>query len=208
MTFPTLRPFVACFLATLFALFNANVAQANELPPLRLLVGSPAGGPPDIAYRSLADRLSHHLRRPVVVLNIPGATLFRELRKAPADGATLAGIFSAQATVMPQYLQGVDYDVVRDFTSIGIWNSGPTLIVASSDSPYHSLADVLRAWREKPNAVPVATQGVPSPGNLYLTQLARLTQTEVLAVPYRAGQAQLALLRGEAQLMSTVLRRC
>jgi tripartite-type tricarboxylate transporter receptor subunit TctC len=201
MTVRTLRAFLTCFFAALFAALGFGGIEASSLPPLRILVGSPAGGPPDIAYRSLADRLGHHLQRPVVVINVPGVTLFRELKKAPADGATLAGIFAAQATVMPQYLQGFDYNVVQDFTSIGIWNSGPTLIVASTDSPYHSLADVLRAWREKPNGVPVATQGVPSPGNLYLTQLARLTNTEVLAVPYRAGQAQLALLRGEAQLI-------
>jgi tripartite-type tricarboxylate transporter receptor subunit TctC len=180
---------------------NALSFGASSDSPIKLLVGSPAGGPPDVAYRALAERLSAVLDRPIYIHNVPGVTLFRELRKAPADGSTIAGIFAAQATVAPHYQPGVDYDVAADFTPLGIWSSGPSLIVTTADSPYKHLRDVLAAWREKPGEVVVATQGVASPGHLYLAQLTQQLDLRVLAVPYKAGQAQLALLRGEAQLI-------
>src|SRR5690348_15867326 len=50
------------------------VPSAHALPdrPIKLVVSSPAGGPPDIMARLLTDRMAAGLGQPVVVENRPG----------------------------------------------------------------------------------------------------------------------------------------
>ena len=51
------------------------VQSAHAFPdwPIKLIVSSPAGGPPDIMARLLSDRMAAVLGQPVVVENRPGA---------------------------------------------------------------------------------------------------------------------------------------
>ena len=47
-------------------------AQAFPDRPVKLVVGSPAGGPPDIMARLLSDKMGAALGQPVIVENRPG----------------------------------------------------------------------------------------------------------------------------------------
>src|SRR5215468_3083793 len=68
-------------------------AQAFPDRPIKLVVSSPAGGPPDIMARLLSDRLAAVLGQPIVVENRPGGgggTIgARSVLNAEPDGHTL-----------------------------------------------------------------------------------------------------------------------
>src|SRR3954468_20912213 len=49
-----------------------QAAQAFPDRPVKLIVSSPAGGPPDIMARLLSDKMGAALGQPVVVENRPG----------------------------------------------------------------------------------------------------------------------------------------
>src|SRR5580704_6913854 len=67
-------------------------AQSYPARPVRIIVGLPAGGAPDVFARLVATWLSEHLREPFVVDNRPGASgnIATELLvRATPDGYTL-----------------------------------------------------------------------------------------------------------------------
>src|SRR5262245_13917431 len=72
----------------------ARIARAPAYPsrPLRIMVGFPAGGAPDIIARLIGQRLSERLGQQFVIENRPGAAsnIATEIVvKAPPDGYTL-----------------------------------------------------------------------------------------------------------------------
>src|SRR3979411_783418 len=68
-------------------------AQAFPDRPVKLVVPSPAGGPPDIMARLLSDKMGAALGQPVIVENRPGGaggTIgARSVMAAEPDGHTL-----------------------------------------------------------------------------------------------------------------------
>src|SRR4051812_41840285 len=71
-----------------------RIAQAQSYPsrPVRIIVGVPAGGSPDIQARILAQWLTEHLGQPFIVENRPGGgtnIATESVVRAPADGYTL-----------------------------------------------------------------------------------------------------------------------
>src|SRR5262245_53957999 len=67
-------------------------AQAYPSRPVRIIVGSAPGGPPDIVARMMGQWLSERLGQPFVIDNRPGAGTnigTEAVVRAPADGYTL-----------------------------------------------------------------------------------------------------------------------
>ncbi len=68
-------------------------AQAFPDRPVKLVVSSPAGGPPDIMARLLSDKLAAALGQPIVVENKPGGgggtVASKAVLAAEPDGYTI-----------------------------------------------------------------------------------------------------------------------
>ena len=87
------RKFITC---ALFAALSACEAAGNAVAQgsypektIRILVGFPSGGPPDVAARLLAEKFSAAWGNPVVVENVTGAggnIAIDRVIKAAADG--------------------------------------------------------------------------------------------------------------------------
>jgi len=85
-------------LTVLLALFGQlcapTVAQANDYPEkkVRILVGFPPGSASELSLRALVQVASKHFRKPLIVLNKPGASqsiAMGELAAAVPDGYTI-----------------------------------------------------------------------------------------------------------------------
>ena len=105
----------------LAATLSAALAQsAYPARPVRLVVPTAPGGPPDFVARLIAQELSKRWNRQVVVDTRPGAGTIigtEIVAKAPADGYTLLLSPGTLATNPASYKK-LPYDVLRDFAPI------------------------------------------------------------------------------------------
>ena len=108
-------------------------AQGFPNKPIKVVVPSPPGGPPDLIIRMLTPKLSAQLGQPVVVDNRPGAggivgTAY--VAKQPPDGYTW--LFTTASHVnTPPFNENVPFDPVKDFTHVTLvaQNFGQALTV-------------------------------------------------------------------------------
>lgn len=183
-------------------------AATPEWPtrPVRLLVGSTVGGPPDVINRRLAERLSVELGQSVVVENRPsagGVVALQALKASPPDGHVLAGVFWAQMSVTPSLLPSLPYNPLLDFTHVGIWVAGPQMLVAGAGTRFATLDDVLVAARREPGRLQYGTPGIGSPGHVFMALLEANAGVDLQNVPYRGPGAIQGVLRGEVPLLMT-----
>lgn len=98
------------------------LAQAQQ-PPLRILVGFPAGGSTDAVARHLAQGMAELLQRNVVVENRPGAggqIAANALKAAAPDGNTVFLSNSHALAMIPLTIRQPGYDTARDFAPVGL----------------------------------------------------------------------------------------
>ena len=96
-------------LAALATLAGGAAAQGYPARPVKLIVGLPAGGAPDIYARLIADWLSQRLRQPFVVENRPGASgniATEAVIRAAPDGYTLLMVI-APNVINPTLYPGI-----------------------------------------------------------------------------------------------------
>lgn len=95
---------------------------------IRVIVPYTAGGPTDLAARSMGGHLERSLGRPVVVENKPGAAgslAMNELVASEPDGHTLT-VVAAPSTVVTPLIQDVAYGP-EDFETIGVITEVPSV---------------------------------------------------------------------------------
>ncbi len=87
-------------------------AQAFPDRPIKLVVPSPAGGPPDVMARLLSDKMAANLGQPVIVENRAGAggTIgARSVLAAEPDGYTLLMGSTSTLLVAPSIYKNAGY---------------------------------------------------------------------------------------------------
>src|SRR5689334_5617238 len=145
---------------------DPSAARGYPTKPIRLVVPSAPGSPPDLAARAVSDRLASGLGKPIVVENRPGATGtigLAEIAKAPADGHTI-GVLGMPYTVAPSLYPKLAYDTSRDLAPVCqiLWSS--QVLVTRASSSWRSLDDLVAAARANPGSMTFASgpPGVPS----------------------------------------------
>ena len=187
----------ACMLAAMAS------APAQQLPPLKIVHGFGAGGPPDVALRKIADRLAPLLGRSVVVENRPGASgtiAAASVAHAAPDGNVLLFGVAANLAIAPAALRPAPYDPVRDFTPITLVARGPYVLLVRADAPAGDFPQFLAWAKAQPGKLNYATPGLDSAHQIAMEKLQRETGLALVHVPYRTGLYP-ALLGGEVQVM-------
>ncbi len=191
------------------AVFAASAgAHAEGYPsrPVKLIVGFPPGGNVDSVGRVLAQEMSKGLGQPVVVENKPGVvgSLAAELvAKAPADGYTLMVVAGAHP-VNAAIHKSQPYDPVNDFAWISLVTSYPFAVSVRTESPIHSLADLIAAARAKPNTISNGSSGSGSVQHMTGELLGHAAGVHFLEVPYKGEALALpAALGGEVDFVVT-----
>jgi tripartite-type tricarboxylate transporter receptor subunit TctC len=192
-------------LATLAAalLLAACGGQGSEEPDpypseqIRLIVPYTAGGPTDIAARSVGRFMEGSLGQTVVVENLPGAsgsTAYQELLSADPDGYTLS--MTALPTAVLNYLTNEVGYTREDFAPVGVITQVPSALVVPAASPYTDLAALFAAARNDPALVSVGTPGAT---NTHAAETHRITQlygVPLTVVPFNGNPEVLAALLG------------
>ena len=167
-------------------------AQTNKWPdkPINMIVGFPAGGPTDLAARTLAPALQAALGQNIIVENKPGATgtiAGALVKRAAADGYTLFVSSIGTFVVAPHLIKSVTYDPIADFDYISLPFQAPNVLVTGPARPERTIAEVLTALKNNPGKLTFASSGVGASDHLSAELLWQQTNTTGVHVPYKGG---------------------
>ena len=186
-------------------------AQNENWPakPIRTVVPFPAGGGTDIVARSVTQKIAGSTKWTFVIENKPGAggnLGIDTAAKAQADGYTLVIGQTSNLAINPTLYSKLPYDPVRDLTPIGLIGNAPLVLVVATDSPFKTLADVVRAAKAQPGTINYATSGNGMVAHLATELLQKEAAIKLTHIPYRgATQGINDLIGGQVQLyMSSV----
>ena len=143
---------VVVFVAHLLAFHSA---QAFPDRPIKLVVASPAGSPPDVMARLLSDKMAVALGQPVVVDNRPGAggTIgARSVAAAEPDGYTLLLGSTSTLLIAPATYKNAGYDAGTFAPVARIADSSEVLAVHPSVS-VKSVAGLVSLAKSRPDAL-------------------------------------------------------
>ena len=197
---------LAAIAAIGLALGACDGAAAQTYPQrlIRLIVPFPAGGPPDVIARVVADAMSTRLGQTVVVENRPGAGATvgtRSVATAQPDGYTLLYASTTSLSIAPSLFRNVDYDPIKSFAPIAGISIGPAVVVVHPSVPARTVAELVAHAKANPGKLNYGA-GVASPPHIAWAQWQQATGTEVLFVPYRGmAPAMSDLIGGQIQLM-------
>jgi tripartite-type tricarboxylate transporter receptor subunit TctC len=202
---PYSRRVLAALAATLI-LLAANVPAAAAWPddqPVRIIVPQAAGGTNDTVARLLSVGLGRLLKQTVIVDNRPGASGaigMQAVAQSKPDGYTL-GLASDSAALLDVTRPLLGWEFKRDLQGVGMIGEQPICIAVSARSNWVSLAEVLKAAKDKPGGIAYGTSGVGTSQHVVGEWLAKLAQVQLLHVPYKGGgQATTDIVSGQVPL--------
>jgi tripartite-type tricarboxylate transporter receptor subunit TctC len=157
----TRRRLAALLLAALGPLGATCAQTADPYPakPIKLIVPYAAGQGTDIAARYLAEELGKELGKPLYIDNKPGAggnIGTQAAATSPADGYTLViGTNATHAANGFLYSQP-GYNAETDFEPIAMVGILPLVFVTAPNNPLNSVAELVKAAKDKPDALNIA----------------------------------------------------
>jgi tripartite-type tricarboxylate transporter receptor subunit TctC len=191
------------WLLALAALVPLGAAAQVDYPnrPVKLVVPFPPGGSTDVVARLLGGKLSEALGEPVVIENRPGAgaALGTEVvAKAAPDGYTLLITALPSIVTAPLTNPNVRYDPLKDLTHIAMIGSFPNALVVRTDSPLHSVADLVAYAKANPGKLFYGSAGPGSAGHLTGELLRLRAGIDIVHVAYKGAAPAFAdLLAGQ-----------
>ncbi len=194
-------------LAPFVALIPSGLARgqaAYPTKPVRFILPFGAGGVADVTSRLVADKLGEKLGQRFVVENMPGAGGINAARAALAggtDGYTLALITNGTSISVPLF-KSLPFDPVKDFVPISSIGTFDCLFIVNASSPYKTLADWVKAAREKPGALNVGTITAGSTQHLTAELFKSTGGLNFVIVPSKtSGEAVVSLLRDDVHMV-------
>jgi len=169
------------------AVATAAWGQAFPTKPVRVVVPFTAGSATDILARTVGQKLSEQWGQPVVIDNRPGAggTIGAAIvAKSPGDGYTLL-VHSAAHAYNPAIYANLTYDTVKDFVEIVPLAGQPNVLVVAPSTGIKTVADLVRAAKEKPGALNFASAGNGSGTHINGEKFKLAAGIDVVHVPYK-----------------------
>ena len=175
---------VAAIVAT-----GVHAQDAYPSKTVRVIVPFPAGTAPDVMARFWGDRMSKALQQPFVIDNRAGASTIvgaQAATSSPADGYTLLYTASGTATINPFVYKKLAYNA-RDLVPVTRMLSIPLVISVPVQSPYRTVADLIKDAKARPGAVSYASYGVGTVPHMSMAYFANSAGISLNHVPYRDG---------------------
>ncbi len=175
-------------------------AAAQDYPnrPLRFVLGYAAGGGLDALARIVADRLNRPLGQRVNVENRAGAggnIAAEAVATAPPDGYTLL-FHDTAMLIAPAVHARLGYDPLKSFTPVTQICIVTLMLVAHTDVPAGSPAELVALLRANPDKYSYAIPGIGTVHPLAGEMFARQAGLKMVSVPYRGAAPALTELMG------------
>lgn len=166
-----------CFVLTVGLVSAGWAADVYPSKPITFQVHSAAGGSTDVGMRLLFATAEKFLGQPVPVTNKPGAggvLATTTLMRARPDGYFIGSWISpTTAVLMLDKQRNVGFGP-SDFTYIANHVYDPNVLCVRPDSPFKSLADLIKAAKEQPGKISVGVTAKYGDDHLLAIDLQRL----------------------------------
>jgi len=191
----------------LLAFIAANAANAAYPErPLRYILGSAAGGGPDVASRVIMAELSRQTGQQIIVDNRPGASgvLGMELiARATPDGYTMGHGNINTMAINRSVLSKLPYDPDRDLHAVILMYNSPNLLAVTPGLPVKSVQELIDYAKKNPDKLIFASTGNGSSVHVGMELFKLMTGTQMIHVPYKAATVAITdLTAGRVQLMA------
>jgi tripartite-type tricarboxylate transporter receptor subunit TctC len=173
--------------AAIIAAIPALAADSYPSRPIRVISPFPPGSASDTVSRVVLDKVSQILGQPMVVENRAGAggvLGFADVAKADPDGYTIVTSSTTMGTGMVLH-KSLPYDPAKDFVSVAMLGVQPSLLVASSQDGFKTVADLVAAAKAKPGTLTFASAGVGSSSHMAGERLRLAAKIDVRHVPFK-----------------------
>ena len=181
-------------------------AQAPAYPtkPVHIVVTFTPGGAPDILARVLADKLGQQWGQTVIVDNKPGAggnIGADAVAKAPGDGHMLVVGTVGTHAINGALYKKMPYDMVKDFTPIGLLATTPNVLVVNNEVPAKTLKVFIDLGKRQGN-MSFASSGSGTSIHVSGELFKSMTGIDMKHVPYKGRASAIPdLLGGRVTMM-------
>jgi tripartite-type tricarboxylate transporter receptor subunit TctC len=185
-------------LSGLFAAFPSVAVESFPSRPIRFIVPFPPGGTVDPLARLIGAKLTANLGQQVIVDNRTGGSGVigtSIAAKANPDGYTYVFVFDTHG-VNPSLVPKMPFDTLKDLAPVMLVGRAPYALVTHPKKPFHSLGDVIRAAKSRPDTLTYGTVGAGSIGHLALVLAEQAGGFKLVHVPYKGGGPMTAAVLG------------
>ena len=191
---------LAASFVALTAWAGAAVGAERSYPtkPIRLVLNVGTGGVGDVTNRVVAQQLSRSLGQQVVVDNRPsagGAAAALAVVNAAPDGYTLLQTGNA-AAITASLFKKPAYDVLKDLQQISSVGFFELVVVATPESRFASLADVIGYAQKNAGKLNIGTINIGSTQFLAAEMLKSMAGINAQIIPFKSNTLLFTALRG------------
>jgi tripartite-type tricarboxylate transporter receptor subunit TctC len=189
-------------------LLGAGLAQAANFPekPVTYLIPFNPGGESDIFARAQQPLLEKELGQSVLITYKTGgggSIGWGELIRSKPDGYYTAGFNLPHIILQPLQRKSSGYQT-KEIQPVMIFMNTPNILAVKKDSPYKTLADFVKAAKEKPGAITLGGSGSSTANHLGVVRLNKLAGVKISYVPFTGtGDAMPAFLGGHVTGLMT-----
>ena len=187
-------------------------SQVSSARPIRLIVGTPAGGAVDPYARLVAEHMARSLGRVIIVENKPGAAMniaAEFVLHAPADGNLILIGTQALTEINPSARSDLKWSL-DDFIPLIRGVTAPLVLVTHPSVPARTLPELVAWIRKNPGKLGYSSYDAGTPSHFLGFQLNERFGLDLVHVPTRGSGPQATdlmaghVLFGFAQLQSTL----
>ena len=175
-------------------------AQAYPVKPVRVILGTAAGGTGDISARMVTQKMAESLGQPFVVETRPGASgaiADEAVARSQPDGHTL--LYAAGAiTTLPALRAKLPYDVERDLAPISLVVLTVFTLAVHPSVPVRDAQGLIALARARPGQLTFGSPGIGSSAHLAGEAFVMMAGIKMLHVPYKgAPEAIVGVVSGQ-----------
>jgi tripartite-type tricarboxylate transporter receptor subunit TctC len=180
------------------AVHPGGAQEAYPSRVVRIVVPFPAGGTADILPRIVADRLSEQWRQPVIIENRAGAggNIGAEaVAGSPPDGYVLLASPPGPIAINDNLYKKLAFQPSK-FEPVIVLGTVPNVLVVKPTFPAKTAQELIAHVKANPGKITFASQGNGSTSHLTAMLFQKLTDTQMLHVPYRGTTPALQDIMG------------
>jgi tripartite-type tricarboxylate transporter receptor subunit TctC len=178
----------------------AASATATAFPdkPIQYIIPFAPGGESDITARMQAQVFAAKYKQQMIVLNRPGAggaLIWGLLNNMPPDGYTISGVNLPHIVLQP--LEGNVQYKTEDIAPVYFFQYTADAVVVPETSPFKTFQDLVKAAKDKPEAITLAGSGTYSANHMASERLNKLLGIKTTYVPFKGtGDLSSSVLGG------------